>query len=179
MFDVIRKGTASVVTGRIRHFTATGVQLETGEELAADVIVTATGLNLQMLAGVAITVDGRSVTAADSILHEGVMLSGMPNLAIWFGYTTASWTLKADLTSEYVRRLQLGLLRPLAAPASETGLGTAVALHQNYFKDVRLFRRGRVDDAALVFSNPTSSAVPRTSLSTASAGTPSQPASVA
>ena len=170
MFDVIRKGTASVVTGRIRHFTATGVQLETGEELAADVIVTATGLNLQMLAGVAITVDGRSVTAADSILL---------NLAIWFGYTTASWTLKADLTSEYVRRLQLGLLRPLAAPASETGLGTAVALHQNYFKDVRLFRRGRVDDAALVFSNPTSSAVPRTSLSTASAGTPSQPASVA
>ena len=170
MFDVIRKGTASVVTGRIRHFTATGVQLETGEELAADVIVTATGLNLQMLAGVAITVEGRSVTTADSILL---------NLAIWFGYTTASWTLKADLTSEYVRRLQLGLLRPLAAPASETGLGTAVALHQNYFKDVRLLRRGRVDDAALVFSNPTSSAVPRTSLSTASAGTPSQPASVA
>ena len=211
MFEVIRNGTASVVTGYISHFTTTGVRLETGEELTADVIVTATGLNLQMLAGVDITVDGRTVSAADSILHKGVMLSGMPNLAMWFGYTNASWTLKADLTSEYMCRMLdhmqssgTSIVTATAEPSMATdsfvdfssgyfarslhllpkqGPALPWRLHQNYFKDVRLLRRGRVDDAGLVFSNPTlnrtSIAVPRTPLSTASAGTPSQPANVA
>src|SRR5262249_35866362 len=98
-------GRASVVTNRIDTFTEKGILLESGEELAADVIITATGLNLLPVGGMRIAVDGSDVTLADTMGYKGMMLSGVPNYAISIGYTNASWTLKCDLTCEYVCRL--------------------------------------------------------------------------
>jgi len=105
LFDAIRQGRATVVTDQISHFTPTGLQLASGQTLAADVVVTATGLDLLALGGMALTVDGRPVVLKDCLSYKGMMLSGVPNLAYVVGYTNASWTLKADLTSAYVCRL--------------------------------------------------------------------------
>ena len=105
LFTAIRQGWATVVTDQISHFTPTGLQLASGQTLAAEVIVTATGLDLLALGGMALTVDGRPVVLKDCLSYKGMMLSGVPNLAYVVGYTNASWTLKADLTSAYVCRL--------------------------------------------------------------------------
>jgi monooxygenase len=105
LFDTIREGSASVVTDRVTTFTETGVRLASGRELAADVIVTATGFDLQLLGGMQLSVDGRPVSCRDTVVYRGMMLSGVPNLALAFGYTNASWTLKVDLLCEYFCRL--------------------------------------------------------------------------
>lgn len=105
LFGAIRDGRASVVTDTIASFTETGVELGSGRFVEADVIVTATGLELVPAGGIAISVDGASVRLGDSFVHRGCMVSGVPNLALCFGYTNASWTLRADLTSRYVCRL--------------------------------------------------------------------------
>jgi cation diffusion facilitator CzcD-associated flavoprotein CzcO len=98
---------ADVVTGRIETFTPTGVRLTSGEELEADVVVTATGLQLQALGGVRLVVDGRQIDLPSTVAYKGVLFSGVPNLAAVFGYTNASWTLRADLISDWVCRLLL------------------------------------------------------------------------
>jgi len=105
MFHAIRTGRASVVTDEIREFTANGIRLESGRELQADLVVTATGLVLQTIGGVKMIVDGREVVAGQTLAYKGVMMSGVPNLAGVFGYINASWTLKADLICAYVCRL--------------------------------------------------------------------------
>jgi monooxygenase len=105
LFRSIRKGKASVVTDRIATFTETGIALESGEHLEADVIVTATGLTLQMAGGIALSVDGRPVTFSETYVHRGTMLSQIPNFSIAIGYTNASWTLKVGLISAYFCRL--------------------------------------------------------------------------
>jgi len=105
MFESIRAGKASVVTDTIESFTENGLKLGSGETLEADIIVTATGLNLQMLGGAEIIVDGEKIETGKTHAYKGTMLSGVPNLAFVFGYTNASWTLRADLISEYVCRL--------------------------------------------------------------------------
>ena len=106
LFRSLRSGKASVVTDRIETFTETGLRLESGAELAADVVVTATGLKLVLLiAGIEFSVDGVRINLSKSMSYKGMMFSNVPNLAAAFGYTNASWTLKADLTSEYVCRL--------------------------------------------------------------------------
>ncbi|MET0233620.1 MAG: NAD(P)/FAD-dependent oxidoreductase [Kibdelosporangium sp.] len=105
LFTSIRRRTASVVTGQIKEFTETGLRLESGEELAADIIVTATGLRLLALGGMRLTVDGHDIKLRETMAYKGMMLSGVPNFAFTVGYTNASWTLKADLVSEYVVRL--------------------------------------------------------------------------
>jgi cation diffusion facilitator CzcD-associated flavoprotein CzcO len=105
LFAAIRDGRASVVTDQIQTFTERGIKLASGEELEADVIVTATGLNILALGGLEIVVDGEEVKLPDTMGYRGMMLSGIPNLAVAFGYTNASWTLKAELTFEYVCRL--------------------------------------------------------------------------
>jgi monooxygenase len=189
MFKVIRQGQASVVTATIECFTDRGVLLTNGEHLDADVIVTATGLNVQMLAGMQTVVDGVVIAPGDTMLHKGVMLSGVPNLGMWFGYTNASWTLKADLTSQYMCRMLNELdasgdttvvahYEDGGAPAESlvdfsSGYLTRVEhllprqgkelpwrLHQNYFKDIRLLRRGKVADKGLVFSRPARAKTP-------------------
>jgi cation diffusion facilitator CzcD-associated flavoprotein CzcO len=105
LFRVIREGKASVVTDRIATFTETGLKLESGETLDADIVVTATGLKLVALGDIALTVDGKEITYPETMAYKGMMLSGVPNLAFTIGYTNASWTLKADLVSEYVVRV--------------------------------------------------------------------------
>ena len=107
LFRAIRSGRADVVTGQIETFTPTGVRLTSGEELEADVVVTATGLQLQALGGVRLVVDGREVDLHATVAYKGAMFSGVPNLAAVFGYTNASWTLRADLVCDWVCRLLL------------------------------------------------------------------------
>ncbi|SKA21575.1 Predicted flavoprotein CzcO associated with the cation diffusion facilitator CzcD [Enhydrobacter aerosaccus] len=104
-FRAIRQGKVSVVTDHIETFTESGLKLKSGQELAADIIVTATGLVLVPLGGVRLAIDGRKVETSETFIYKGMMYSDIPNLASVFGYTNASWTLKADLVCEYVCRL--------------------------------------------------------------------------
>jgi cation diffusion facilitator CzcD-associated flavoprotein CzcO len=104
-FAAIREGSVSVVTDRIERFTGSGILLDSGRELRADIIVTATGLELLFLGGIALSVDGGAVTPSEHLTYKGMMIEGVPNLAIAIGYTNASWTLKCDLTCDYVCRL--------------------------------------------------------------------------
>ncbi len=180
LFAAVSAGRASVVTDRIDTFTATGVRLASGTELPADVVVTATGLNLLMLGGMTITVDGVAVDLARTVAYKGMMLSGVPNFALTIGYTNASWTLKADLVATYVCRLLRHLdatgdqvVTPIA-PASgklvplidlqsgyvlrsinalpKQGASAPWRLYQNYARDVLLMRHGRLTDAGVRFS---------------------------
>jgi monooxygenase len=179
LFEAISKGDASVVTDRIATFTERGVELESGEKLEADVIVTATGLNLLFLGGLQLSVDGEDVDIPSTMTYKGMMLSGVPNLAFTVGYTNASWTLKADLTSEYVCRL-LGHMdahgyrrcapevdpsvteEPLLDFTSgyvlrsldqfpKQGSKEPWKLRQNYVFDIHAIRRGAIDDGAMRF----------------------------
>ena len=105
LFKAIKAGQASVVTDHIDTFTERGIRLRSGTELEADLVVTATGLNLQLLGGLEVTVDGEPIEFSKTLTYKGVMFSNVPNLALAVGYTNASWTLKCDLTCEYVCRL--------------------------------------------------------------------------
>ena len=184
MFKTIKSGRASVVTGRIRTFTETGIQLESGETLEADIIVTATGLVLQACGGAEISVDGRAVNLANSLSYKGVMLSGVPNLASVFGYINASWTLKADLICAYVCRLlnymdKNGMRQvtpqnrgeKAVAPFVENFTSSYVQrslaswpkqgskapwrVYQNYLRDIISLKWRSFKDGSLDFSNPT------------------------
>jgi len=181
LFKAIREGRASVVTDRIDTFTEKGLKLETGRELEADLIVTATGLNLVALGGMQIVVDGNGVDLAKSLSYKGMMLSGVPNLALALGYTNASWTLKCELTCEYVCRLLNFMERngvrqcvPRNADPSVTeqplidfssgyvqrsihkfpkqGSKAPWRLYQNYALDILTLRFGSLEDGAMVFS---------------------------
>ena len=105
LFKAIRRGKAEVVTGTIAGFAENGVRLESGQEIEADILITATGLNLAVMGGVGISVDGEPVSFAETLCYKGMMYAGVPNFANVFGYVNASWTLRADLTCEYVCRL--------------------------------------------------------------------------
>ena len=105
LFKAIRRGDAEIVTDRIETFTETGIRLQSGRELEADIVITATGLNLQMFGGAGLEVDGEPVHLPDTMAYRGMMLSGVPNLVFMIGYTNASWTLKVDLVAEYFCRL--------------------------------------------------------------------------
>ncbi|MGX4710579.1 flavin-containing monooxygenase [Rhodococcus ruber] len=181
LFRALREGRATVVTDTIDTFTEHGIRLESGQELAADVIVTATGLNLLLLGGMAVSVDGRDVEMGKTLAYKGMMLSGVPNLAFTVGYTNASWTLKADLVAGYVCRLLRHMdARGYAyctptAPATTTATSPLVdlasgyvlrsidsmprqgpaapwRLFQNYVRDLVMMRRGRLEDGAVRFS---------------------------
>jgi cation diffusion facilitator CzcD-associated flavoprotein CzcO len=183
LFEAIRNGTASVATDRIATFTEKGLLLESGTELGADIIVTATGLELLFLGGIDLSVDGAAVDVADKLTYKGMMLEDVPNLAIAVGYTNASWTLKCDLTCQYVGRLlnhmhATGLRqctpvnhdasierRPLMGLNSGYIMRSAHKLpkqgsrfpwqvHQSYLRDYRALKRSSVVDDAMVFSNP-------------------------
>lgn len=105
LFDAIKAKKADIVTDTIEKFEPNGIRLTSGELLEADVVVAATGLKLEALGGMAVTVDGEPRRIADSLAYKGMMFSGIPNLAISFGYINASWTLRSDLIAEYVGRL--------------------------------------------------------------------------
>ena len=105
LFEAIKTGRAAVATGKIAGITPRGVRLESGEQVEADILITATGLRLAVLGGVRFSVDGAPVNFPDTLNYKGMMLADVPNLAYVFGYVNASWTLRADLTCEYVCRL--------------------------------------------------------------------------
>jgi cation diffusion facilitator CzcD-associated flavoprotein CzcO len=180
LFRAIRGGKASVVTDHIETFTETGLLLKSGERLDADIIVTATGLVLKLMGGLPLVVDGAPVDLPSTFVYKGMMLSEVPNLAFAVGYTNASWTLKCDLTSEYVCRLlnhmerrgfarctprvndpevkeepvidfTSGYVRRALPSLPHQGSKTPWRLHQNYVKDLSMMRYGRVDDGTMEF----------------------------
>jgi cation diffusion facilitator CzcD-associated flavoprotein CzcO len=105
LFSAISAGKAAIATGEIDRFVAEGLRLKTGETVAADIVVTATGLNMRLLGGIKLSVDGKSVRPPDHLIYKGMMLNGVPNLFVAFGYANASWTLRSDLTARAVCRL--------------------------------------------------------------------------
>jgi cation diffusion facilitator CzcD-associated flavoprotein CzcO len=181
LFESIRDGRASVFTEEIDTFTENGIRLASGTELEADIIVTATGLNLLPVGGISLSVDGAEVDLAKTVAYKGMMLSGVPNFALAIGYTNASWTLKCDLVSRYVCRLlrymdkhgyqQATPTAPDAPLPTEPfidlksgyvlrsidalprqGPAAPWRLYQNYPRDVMLLRHGSVDDGAIRFT---------------------------
>ncbi|KDN24170.1 flavin-containing monooxygenase [Amycolatopsis rifamycinica] len=142
LFRALRSGEADIVTDRIARFTSSGISLESGRTLAADLIVTATGLRLVAFGGIALTVDGRAIEPGEQRTYKGTMFGGVPNLAWCVGYTNSSWTLRADLASQYVCRLLAYLDRHGFAfcvpdPASASGAGRPrpiVDLQSGYIK---------------------------------------------
>jgi len=105
LFKGIASGKASVVTDEIETFTEAGIRLQSGEELSADLIITATGFNLNVLGDIAFTIDGEPLVFSDTVTYHGMMFTGVPNLVWVFGYFRASWTLRADLIGDFVCRL--------------------------------------------------------------------------
>jgi len=181
LFRAIRDQQASVVTGKIAGFTEHGIRMESGAEVEADIVVTATGLQLLALGGLQLTVDGRDIQLPETMAYKGTMLSGVPNFALTIGYTNASWTLKADLVSDYVCRLLRYMdrhgydvcvpvnddpdvaERPLLDFAAgyimrsmhefpKSGSRTPWRLGMSYVNDAVTFRHGRIDDGVLRFS---------------------------
>jgi monooxygenase len=181
LFEAIREGRASVVTDRIETFTERGLKLASGAELEADLVVTATGLNLLALGGMEIAVDGREVKLSETMSYRGTMFSGVPNLGLAAGYTNASWTLKCDLTHGYVCRLLRHMdehgyrqctprnrdpsvtERPFIDLASgyvqrsidqfpKQGSKAPWRLYQNYALDIVSLRFGAIEDGTMEFS---------------------------
>jgi monooxygenase len=175
LFEAIANGSATVVTDGVETFTETGLKLSSGEELEADVVVTATGLNLLLLGGLDVSLDGEPVDFSKTVAYKGMMICGVPNLALTLGYTNASWTLKCDLVAQYVCRLinhmdehgydvctpeppgpsvatepfidfNSGYVLRSIDKLPRQGATRPWRLHQNYFRDVRLLKRGPVDD---------------------------------
>src|SRR5690606_20740465 len=105
LFKILREGQASVATDQIETFTETGIQLKSGQHLEADIIVSATGLNIQILGGIQATMDGQPIDTSQHMLYRGTMVSDIPNMALIIGYINASWTLKVDIAAEYICRL--------------------------------------------------------------------------
>ncbi|HAE64109.1 MAG TPA: monooxygenase, partial [Acinetobacter johnsonii] len=105
LFKILRSGQASVETDQIERFTETGLQLKSGQHLEADIVVSATGLEIQILGGIQATIDGKPLDTSKHMLYQGVMVSDVPNMAMIIGYINASWTLKVDIAAEYICRL--------------------------------------------------------------------------
>ncbi|OTG65286.1 monooxygenase [Acinetobacter sp. ANC 4470] len=105
LFKILRSGKASVETDQIEKFTEKGIQLKSGQHLDADIIVSATGLEIQILGGIKATLDGKPMDTSKHMLYQGVMVSDVPNMAMIIGYINASWTLKVDIAAEYICRL--------------------------------------------------------------------------
>ena len=182
LFKAIRSGKAEVVTDTIETFTETGLRLGSGAELPADLVITATGLELLFLGGSELVVDGAPVQLADRISFKGFMLSDVPNFVFTVGYTNASWTLRADLVAAHVCRLLGHMDRVQARQVTarcdpnmprtplldltsgyvqrsldrfpKQGTRSPWRVRQNYLFDYRLLRIGRVEDPALEFTGP-------------------------
>jgi cation diffusion facilitator CzcD-associated flavoprotein CzcO len=184
MFKAIRSGRVSVETDTIDTFTERGVRLSSGTELETDIVVTATGLKLNVLGDVAFRIDGIAADFSKTMSYKSCMLSGVPNLVYVFGYTNASWTLKADLTSEYICRLlrrmdergasmvvaqrdpavreaplltlSSGYVQRASDKLPKQGSQSPWKLYQNYVLDLLMLRYGKIDDGTLHFEAPRS-----------------------
>jgi monooxygenase len=183
LFEAIKSGKAAVVTDAIETVTEHGIRLRSGNELPADIIVTATGLNLVAFGEISISVDGRNIDPAKTLNYKGTMYGGIPNLASAFGYTNASWTLKSELTCDYICRvlnhmvkggykvcvpqnddpsvgmepwlnLTSGYIQRTMDKLPKQGSKTPWKLHQNYVRDVLSLKFGSLDDGVLRYLNP-------------------------
>lgn len=181
LFKALRAGKASMVTDQIERFTADGIQLKSGEHLPADIIITATGLDVQMFGGIQMSMDGKPVKVSERLTYKGVLVEGVPNAAIVFGYTNASWTLKADLAGEYVCRLlkhmdrhgvrvamardsegcvtpdtvlgglSSGYIQRAADRLPRQGSRSPWKITQDYINDIPVMRHGPMEDGVLEF----------------------------
>ena len=180
LFEAIRDGRASVVTGHIDRFTPKGVRLTSGEELQADIIITATGLKLNTFGNAALSVDGAPLVSGDLMTYKGMMFGNVPNLAVTIGYTNSSWTLKADLVSQYIARMMnfmddrglaecmpvlgdpsmekediidfsSGYVQRASAILPKQGKRKPWRLAQNYALDISRMRFGKIDDDVMRF----------------------------
>ncbi|MBI4898145.1 MAG: NAD(P)/FAD-dependent oxidoreductase [Actinobacteria bacterium] len=180
LFKSISAGRASIVTDRIERFTANGLRLVSGAELPADVVITATGLNVLLMGGMSVAIDGEDIDLSKTVAYKGMMLSGLPNFALTVGYTNLSWTLKADLVADYVCRLlnhmnasgymvctprapsspddvvpfldlNAGYVLRALDDLPKQGRSGPWRLHQNYPRDVRVFKGGEIEDGAIDF----------------------------
>jgi cation diffusion facilitator CzcD-associated flavoprotein CzcO len=182
LFRAVRSGKAEIVTDRIKTFTPTGIELESGRQLDADIVITATGLTVQLLGGASLEVDGEPVAINQRVTYKGVLLEGVPNAALIFGYVNASWTLKADIAAEYACRLlnhmdrhgygkavvhatdadrsdesvmsalNSGYVRRGNAQLPRQGTRGPWRVTNNYLRDVPTLRRGPIDDGVIQFS---------------------------
>jgi monooxygenase len=182
MFQALRSGKASIVTDTIERFTPAGIRLASGEELPADIIVTATGLQLKLIGGAQLVVDGKPVDLSKALIYRGVMYSGVPNMAVASGYTNASWTLKCELAARYVCRvldrmqakgfdacvpvagegvtasgemflnLSSGYVQRAAASLPQQGTRKPWRMYQNYLRDILSLRFSSLRDSALRFT---------------------------
>ena len=179
LFEALKSGDASIKTDHIDSFVPEGIKLTSGDVLEADLVVTATGLDLQLFGGMSVFIDDEERTAKDWVTYKGLMFSGVPNFANVFGYTNASWTLKADLTCQYVCRVlnhmdqtkadycvprltddvEVNDMQPLASgyfaraidKLPREGSKLPWQQHHDYFADMKLLREGALDDGALQF----------------------------
>ena len=179
LFKQIRQGKVGVETGQIARFETDGISLQDGRFMQADIVVVATGLQLNVLADVAIHVDGKPFVAGDALAYKGMMLSDLPNVFVAFGYLNASWTLKADLTANFVCRLfkfmdkrgyrfvspqhdpaqstqpfldfTSGYVQRASAMLPKQGAASPWRVHQNYVMDLLALRFGRFEDGVLRF----------------------------
>jgi len=188
LFNAVRKGDVVMETDHIERFNQEGLLLKSGKQLKADIIVTATGLNLQLLGGMALTVDNKPFDLTKKMSYRGVLLEDLPNMGFVFGYTNASWTLKADLVLRYVSRvinkmrksstgtvipkntggdpggipfidLQSGYVMRGRDLMPQQGRSLPWRLYQNYLLDFITLRFGRLSDGKLQFSNSTTTEV--------------------
>ena len=187
LFRAISDGGASVVTDEIATLTEGGIRLASGQELEADVVVSATGLSMQLFGGATLGVDGREVSLPDTVVYKGMMLSGVPNMVFTIGYTNSSWTLKADLVAQYVCRLlshmdehgyrwsgpvaadpamprrplldlSAGYVQRARAHLPANGDRAPWRLGMSYPRDLVALRYGKIDDGTLRFGGPASGA---------------------
>jgi cation diffusion facilitator CzcD-associated flavoprotein CzcO len=184
LFQALKAGRAEVVTDQVSTFTETGIELASGKCLEADLIVTATGLQIQLFGGALLEVDGRIIEPGRTTVYKGSMLGGVPNFAVVVGYTNASWTLKADLVCEYVCRVlrhmevqrydrvmpeasselpgspiinsTAGYVQRALSLLPKQGPSTPWRLHQNYFLDLVALRLGKLEDGVLEFTRAAS-----------------------
>lgn len=181
LFAALRDGSASIRTDAIRRFTPTGIELASGGHVDADIIVTATGLKLHLLGGIALTIDGVPFVPADHLIYRGMMASGVPNMVLALGYTNASWTLKIDLVARRMCRMlnhmrrhgydiclpappgpdverrplldfSSGYVTRAASITPAQGSRTPWRLHQNYFLDYMTLGFGKIGDGVLRFA---------------------------
>lgn len=183
LFESIKANKSSVVTDHIEKFTPKGILLKSGKELEADIIVTATGLNLKLLGGINFNVDGKTIDLSKTISYKAMMFSDMPNLSLAFGYTNASWTLKCDLSNQYVCRLinymdengyrqctprqndpnleledwldfSSGYIRRVIHTLPKQGSKKPWRLDQNYLVDRKMIGKSKIDDGVMEFTAP-------------------------
>ena len=185
LFKTLRKGQGEIVTDHIDTFTETGIQLKSGQHLDADIIITATGLDLQIMGGMQVVVDGKPADVTQRMNYKGIMFEGIPNIAMVFGYTNASWTLKADISSEYVCRLlktmdkrgmrqctpinndpsvipesfmdmHSGYVQRALSKLPKQGNKAPWKVYMNYFLDLPMLRYRPIEDGSMELSNPKS-----------------------